>query len=419
VLNALTYGAGLFVAVGGGFSTSADGLTWRSQGGGGSISPLRAIAFGSGKFLVAGDAGTLLTSEDATNWVSQQHGIKIISEDILFAKDTFVVVGAADTLITSTDGADWTVRDSATNYCLRAIAYGDGKFIAIGEYYDTPRNIFLLSTDGITWARQTNQFSTSSFSAISFGNGLFLATGDNALITSPDGTNWTSHTTGLNAYINKILYTNGLFVAACAYGKILTSGDGLGWISRYTGVSQNLNGITFAQGLFVSVGDSCVVLTSPDGITWTRHNFTTDSYSLYSVLYVGGQFLIPSAFHVCWVSNDTTNWVRRFFFDPPDLRKLAYGKNSLVGIDGNNAIMQSGHIDPTLCGDLGPDGLKLTLAGGLAQGSSTSIVYQIQNSADLTSWAFLASVTNWQGTVHYLDPASRTAPQRFYRLLLR
>ena len=58
------------------------------------------------------------------------------------------------------------------------------------------------------------------------------------------------------------------------------------------------------------------------------------------------------------------------------------------------------------------DGLRLRLTAPSGTQS------QLQASDDLRSWTTLATLSNSQGTVDYLDPMATALPHRFYRVLL-
>ena len=105
-------------------------------------------------------------------------------------------------------------------------------------------------------------------------------------MTSPDGITWTAHTSP-NSGWSAITYGNGLFVAVAWFGTnlVMTSPDGITWTER-TSTIGDWRAITYANGFFVVVGrtvsrfdhrthtyivDSTIprVMNSPDGINWT------------------------------------------------------------------------------------------------------------------------------------------------------
>lgn len=104
-VTGITYGNGMFVAVGSSIVTSADGLVWNVQGDG-SLNGFSAIAYGQGNFVAAGADGRLWSSPDAALWTPHESGI---------------------------DG-------------IRAVTYGHGSFVAVGGFYTAePRGVAVQS----------------------------------------------------------------------------------------------------------------------------------------------------------------------------------------------------------------------------------------------------------------------------------
>ena len=103
-----------------------------------------------------------------------------------------------------------------------------------------------------------------SLSDITYGDGIFVAVGEyGRIVTSPDGTNWTVRTSGAYDFLYGVTYGNGIFVAVGGhyneeedkyYGEILTSSDGENWTVRTVETDNNsLTGVTYGNGIFVAV----------------------------------------------------------------------------------------------------------------------------------------------------------------------
>jgi hypothetical protein len=142
-LNSVTYGNGLFVAVGGSRDSSTilisrDGVTWTQR-----TSPtrswLRDVTYGNGRFVAVGWNGTILTSRDGVSWTQRALG-RIDLEGVTYGNGRFVAVGESwyrfggATILTSPDGVDWTARRSPTRDNLNGVAYGNGLFVAVGSF---------------------------------------------------------------------------------------------------------------------------------------------------------------------------------------------------------------------------------------------------------------------------------------------
>lgn len=147
----LAYGNGIYVAVGpsyGTIMTSTDGETWTKRTVG-SVT-WQDIAYGNGKFIIISNSGYFSTSTDGVTWKSQSR-IPNISRGydvITFGNGKFVVAeGYRGNTQTTTDGETWTTPNtSAGSHSWQSIAASDGKFILVGN-----SGYVTTSIDGITW----------------------------------------------------------------------------------------------------------------------------------------------------------------------------------------------------------------------------------------------------------------------------
>ena len=131
-----------------------------------------SVAFGNGRFVAVGDAGTIVYSSDGKSW---QPAIGDASFGFLdgvgYGNGRFVAVGGDGTIVYSDDGISWQrVTDSGTSKYLVAVGYGNGRFVAVGE-------TIVYSDDGISWQRVTDSVTSDWLSGVSYGNGRFVAVG--------------------------------------------------------------------------------------------------------------------------------------------------------------------------------------------------------------------------------------------------
>jgi hypothetical protein len=171
-LQGVTFGGGLYVAVGGNYttntvSTSSNGVDWTLRethlSNTGNY-PLRSIAWGNGLYVAGGK--WLLTSPDAMVW-TQQPSPPLFYElyATTFANGQFVGVGPY-TCMTSTNGTNWTAGSPTTFHYLYGVTYGDGFFVYVGDGYPAH------SMNGTNWTTHTN---LAPGAAIAFGNSVFVA----------------------------------------------------------------------------------------------------------------------------------------------------------------------------------------------------------------------------------------------------
>ena len=102
---------------------------------------------------------------------------------ITYGNNKFITVGASGSVLRSDDGSDWDSSTSNTTGTLYSVAFGNSRFVAVGY------NTVIVSTDNGTNFTRTASY---DFNDITYGNGLFVAVGDDENIhTSTDGDTWT------------------------------------------------------------------------------------------------------------------------------------------------------------------------------------------------------------------------------------
>jgi len=263
-INGVTYGDGLYVAVGwfGKLSTSTDGITWTTRTSGFGTTVIRGVTYGDGLYVAVGYDGKLTTSPDGTTWTTRTSGFGTTDiYGVTYGDGLYVAGGTDGKLSTSTDGITWTTRTSGFGTTvIRGVTYGDGLYVAVG--YD---GILTTSPDGTTWTTRTSGFGSTDIYGVTYGDGLYVAVGnDGKLTTSPDGITWTTRTSGFGTTdIRGVTYGDRLYVAVGDSGKLTTSPDGTTWTTRTSGFgTTEIRGVTNGDGLYVAVGNSGKLTTS-------------------------------------------------------------------------------------------------------------------------------------------------------------
>ena len=169
---------------------------------------------------------------------------------------------------------------------------------------------------------------TSSLNAVTFGNGLFVAVGDNGtILTSADGDVWTGRSSGTTDRLPAIAFGNGRFVATRTNrgSPAITSLDGINWapvsLTDSTGApasSGASDAITFGGGRFMAVGsvslNSTEIMASPDGISFQTVNYARYPAPFYllealkSVFFFRGQFYAGTGSGGFVSSSDGVSW---------------------------------------------------------------------------------------------------------------
>ena len=185
-LTGVAYGNSTFVALGTRFINSTDnGANWTTR----HTANLYDVAFGNSIFVGCGSDGTIYGSSDnGNNWGTRTSGTSYDLKHVVFGNNLFLVVGNGGTILKSSDnGSSWgdSVTSSITKN-LYSIAYdGSSKFVAVGA------NTVVVSTNN-TGSAFTEMEDTLTFNDVTFGNGIFMAVGNDEIIyKSTDGDTWT------------------------------------------------------------------------------------------------------------------------------------------------------------------------------------------------------------------------------------
>jgi hypothetical protein len=300
----------------------------------------------SGKFVIniGGPDEDMLASVDGKNWTASSSGSEIPIIKVHNVNGQFIGVGADGHIGYSSNGVNWKwpIVDKVVN--LYGAAYGNGRYVAVGEYPSEERrslrsNVALTSVDGQHYGvGETIHLAGGAkcFYDVAFGAGQFVAVGEDAIIqTSTDGKVWSYSSVNFGQTLRGITYGAGWFIAVGDKGYCVRSVDGKTWIQSFTGQSPQYNSITYANGLFVAVGNNGALSISSNGILWTTRNTNTNG-QIKSVTYGNGMWVaVGYDGLVCW-SVDGVNWLH-YTADPTARFNhvvFANGQFVAVSLDG-------------------------------------------------------------------------------------
>jgi hypothetical protein len=180
--NGLAVGAGIVVVVGasGSIFTSTNLVDWTTVT---PITPneLLSVSFLNGIFVATGANGTLLTSTDAIMWTppnsipSTTNALRgaAFGTGSTAAGAAYVVVGDAGTVLTSINGTDWitAITPPLPSQNLRSIAFGS-RFVAVGL-----GGAVTFSDDGTTWQLPSVGPGSSGLNSVVFTPAMYVAVG--------------------------------------------------------------------------------------------------------------------------------------------------------------------------------------------------------------------------------------------------
>ena len=285
-LSAGAFADGVFVAVGYGGRriSSRDGVVWENDQRWSDIAAdddnvLFNIAFGAGKFVAVGGGakvGHLLSTRDGREW-KELPAVKGRVATIAFGDGKFVAGHDAE-LLASTDGETFTPGarlDWPGSVHARRSAFGDteaGKmFVIIGDvdlWAEKKRVSWRAATsDGVTFAKAEHH--TAEARDIAYGAGHFVVVGPGGLIeSSHDGQTWTRCEAAPAEDFQRIVWTGKRFLVSG--GKVAwSSPDGLAWSAEARGIPCSLawarEGV---RALGFSWGGN--IHTTTDFVDWKR-----------------------------------------------------------------------------------------------------------------------------------------------------
>jgi photosystem II stability/assembly factor-like uncharacterized protein len=269
-----------FVAVGhhGLRLSSADGVKWEHVQTGKEGETYRAVCFGNGRFVAVGGYGgsnIFAVSADGKTWKTAQRDARYVTylRGLGFGKGTFLGLGgdpgavgdSRPFVMQTADGDTWTdLRPVAGKNILRRVAFGGGRFVAVGD-----RGRRAVSEDGLTWKDAPAAKAADTLIDVAFGNGIFVGVGLHGLrMTSADGLTWTDRQTGEEGeHLNAVVWADRQFVAV-GMGATYTSPDGRAW-QRHDNTNAPLS-VTFGNGTFLGPSWKGRILRSVDGIRWQQ-----------------------------------------------------------------------------------------------------------------------------------------------------
>ena len=280
---------------------------------------LSVVTYGNGLYVAVGVSGTIITSVDGVSWSRRSSGTAGDIYGVTYGGNQFVAVGANGLVLTSPNGTNWTTRPTGITAGTYTVAFGNGRYVAVGD-------VVLTSLDGMSWSSQSVptataqmkimgedgwggpiifpppvSFTTHSLSAVTFIGGRFVAVGWVAtttsdfffgwittyrpkIISSQDGVAWTTHSAAGDFGLGDVAFGNAQYITVGGGGAVLGSANGVNWNARTRPSGGSLNSVAFGEGAFVTVGESGGIFTSANGSSWTTRTSPTTK-TIYEVTF--------------------------------------------------------------------------------------------------------------------------------------
>ncbi len=385
---------------------------------------LTSVTYGNGLFLAVGDEGTAISSPDGERWSVALSGQSVALNGVAFGGGRFVAVGQDGTILSSADGKGWSKRALSGVGELKEIAFGNGRFVTINT-----TGAVWTSTDGESWSACTGE--GPKLSRLSFQNGLFAAFGPGGgkdqpsrrVYTSGDGLQWTAREEVTALDVNPaFVYGNGQFLVVASQNEGAVSSDGVTW-RRHTltyevgGGYWGYGGAAYGDGQFLLPINACDpggcvanLLVSTDGAKWTSVGFAADVKSVT----FGGDRFVGVGDRGSIVALSGSKVLYKSMAAEMDLTQLAYGGGRFVAMGwlGTLFVSQDGRNwtgpEPNQWGPLITGELQLIHGGSLfvATGVQKHTGWVVYVSADGKQWKATLNVSEQYGNEAAIKRAS-------------
>lgn len=308
------------------------------------------------KYYLFGNAspyghGAVYTSDDATNWTLQPYTHYFVAQNSVYVNGKYFRFGN-EGLQVSPDGVNWSYKWGGI---FNDIIYDGTRYIAVGKLgYE---GSVWVSNDRINWSQRTMNERTGMFYAGAYGDGRYVAVGEysngrTALINSSNATEWTVNNSITDeSILLDIAYGNGKFVAVGTVDwsepiiKVSNNG-GNTWNPVNLSGAVSVAGYTsveFINNQFVAIGYSGTansILTSTDGVTWTEHagTYPNPLDCLQNMVYTNSKYIVlfwDSTYQFfIRTSTDLSTWSDAVAITGPYFNSFNY--TSQIGKAGDN-----------------------------------------------------------------------------------
>lgn len=307
---------------------------------------------GAGTHVLEGrEAGAV----DMNSWVSYDNAPQAGWRGLAYGDGKWIAVGERDSdrMMSSTDGINWTAIPVGPDYNYRDILYDGSKWVALAwSRPDGGNERIQTSTDGVTWSGDaviTTTQSGGNWSSIAYDGTRYVAVGGyyggnpapGLIGYSTDAVNWTLATYTGN-WLQSVVYADGQFVAVGISGACATSSDGVTWTQR-TAPSNSWASVAYGNDVWVAVSynGTTRAMTSSDGVTWTlAPQYSVFEYDWQSITYGDGKFVAVSnngSQRVMWSTNGTS-WIAQTI--PSKVwYSIDYAAGKFVGVGNTTQVL--------------------------------------------------------------------------------
>lgn len=206
---------------------------------------------------------------------------------------------------------------------LHSVSFGNGRFVAVGD-----DGTIMVSRDGNVWS--TTVIGPTDLYAVTWGDG-------NRFYAS-SGLDEEWQQTILAGPITDLASGDGLIVGVGQQGLTLTSEDGQAWRVRPTGVRSHLASVVYGNKTFVAVGDFGTIIASTNGVSWHEPTkplsrvTTGKEFDLVGLAYGSGKYVAVGNYGSLLTSEHGEDWVLQPMDTFIPFVDVAFGSDRFVAV---------------------------------------------------------------------------------------
>ena len=295
------------------------------------------IAVGTIKFISNYDytSAPNIVNDGVANWVKANN---------TYAKATYPILA---NMLGNIGAAAFTARTSGTSSPIYSLVYGNGLYVATGQ-----NMTIRYSTDAITWNGASTLPATTTYDpvTVSYVNNKYLVGGTTLFGISSDGANNWSNTYSWSV-TDSVYDGSGQFVFVGMNSLIFKTSNVANTTGAYTAVpltpqstttlqnASDLFAIAYNAGTYAIASGDGNIFTSTNGAnTWTKLSVGTSATALYDITYANNIWVtVGNA--IARTSTDAITWTSRTV--PANTwTAVGYGSGNFV-IGGSAGVLAS------------------------------------------------------------------------------
>lgn len=295
---------------------------------------------------------TVTVTDPLDTWTTGTVGSNVGLQDLVYGKGRFITSEAwGDDVFTSWDGDTWTRVDRLPDMDHVRFAYGADVFVAAGtRNSDSTKAHVCWSNDGRLWHSVDHLPSVPPVKAITYGNGRFLALGeDGSLLSSTDGRTWSGGLVSGAPDFRFVVWSGSGWVALSANPAggpqiVWTSPDASGWTQRGPVAGEtfkevfklrSFGGVCYALGWYMGVRYS-----TDGGVTWQDSTLPPDTRwtTLDLAQAADGTFIAPVR------EMDVSGWPGALLISADGIKWARASGNADVGLNAKTMVFGAGRM---------------------------------------------------------------------------